>query len=74
MKMSQQLFQKLQAAVSPYVHTTSGETKRQRWDVLWRAVDEKRFDILECYAAGLDDAHIDTALRTIFFIVSGERP
>ena len=34
---------------------------RYRWDLLWAS----RFDIAALYAAGLNDDHIDTALRAI---------
>jgi hypothetical protein len=34
---------------------------RQRWDALWNS----GFDVARLYSEGLDDNHIDTALRTI---------
>ena len=36
-------------------------TMRERWDLL----HESGFDTRPLYAAGLDDSHIDTALRAI---------
>ena len=35
--------------------------KRYRWDLFWAS----RFDAAPLYSAGLNDDHIDTALRTI---------
>jgi hypothetical protein len=40
-------------------------TERQRWDAMWRAVDAGSFDVGEFYKAGMNDDHIDTALRRV---------
>jgi hypothetical protein len=62
----QALVRELQAAIFPDLHVNSGNTMRQRWDVLWLAVDAKRFDMNKLYDAGWNDARIDTTLRRIF--------
>jgi hypothetical protein len=66
MKMSAPLYAELNQALRPYLHATSCTTMRQRWDMLWCAVDAGAFDIRKAYAEGLNDAHIDTALRHAF--------
>lgn len=64
MKMSPELFSALSAAVKPHIASTadpSHSPTRQRWDALWKS----GFDTRKLYNAGLNDAHIDTALRRI---------
>jgi hypothetical protein len=64
MKMSPGDFAKLSAAVTPHLASTadpSHSPTRQRWD----AMHKSGFDTNPLYKAGLNDAHIDTALRRI---------
>jgi hypothetical protein len=77
MKMPQPLLARLRASIlkvcqenqcwpSQYAEKNPTFTaKRVRWDYFWAA---KKYDPefgTECYAAGLNDTHIDTALRSI---------
>jgi hypothetical protein len=64
MKMSAGDFAKLSAAVTPHLASTANPAHsdtRQRWDAMWKS----GFDTTPLYKAGLNDAHIDTALRRI---------
>jgi hypothetical protein len=63
MRMSQLDYEELRTAIGTDMPRMANE--RQRWDALWRAVDAKRFDVNRLYKAGLNDAHIDTALKRI---------
>lgn len=60
MKMDRHLYDKLAAALRD---APKAETERQRWDALF---EHAGHIVGECYRAGLNDAHIDTALRRIF--------
>ena len=42
-----------------------GSATRERWDCLWRACDAGLFNVEALYRLGLNDDHIDTALRHI---------
>lgn len=64
MKMSSGDFAKLSAAVAPHLASTadpSHSPMRQRWD----AMHKSGYDTRPLYKAGLNDDHIDTALRKI---------
>ena len=64
MKMSPENFASLSAAVAPHLASTADpahSAMRQRWDALHKS----GFDTRPLYAAGLNDDHIDTALRRI---------
>jgi hypothetical protein len=62
MKMSRELFDKLSAALAPSLIGKQGRNDvRTRWDALWAS----DINVNELYRAGLNDAHIDTALRKI---------
>ena len=64
MKMSASDFAALRTAVTPHLATTadpSHSAMRQRWD----AMHKSGFDTRPLYKAGLNDDHIDTALRRI---------
>ena len=57
MKISAELFDELKAVVRvPYE-----ATERQRWDALWAS----GYPVSKLYDAGLNDDHIDTALKAI---------
>jgi hypothetical protein len=68
-KMNEELFSKLKAAIVPLMQKTpfavyKGKglsAQRYRWDLLHAS----RFDTNQLYKAGLNDSHIDTALRKI---------
>jgi hypothetical protein len=64
-KMSATLFSQLAIAIS-IVEKRQGNTERNRWDAFWHAVDMGRFNLADAYREGLNDKHIDTALRYIF--------
>lgn len=51
----------------PRIDLAKDTAKRHRWDAFWAS----RFDAQPFYAAGLDDSHIDTALRAIVKESSG---
>lgn len=55
----------LEALAKAIPDMPANATVRQRWDALWRAVDAGRWDVGTFYKAGMDDNHIDTALRRI---------
>jgi hypothetical protein len=60
MKMSQEFFTRLQEAIDNVAGGITPEsTMRNRWDALWRS----KFPVNDLYNAGLNDEHIDTALR-----------
>jgi hypothetical protein len=64
MKMSPENFASLSAAVAPHLASTADpahSAMRQRWDALHKS----GFDTRPLYTAGLNDDHIDTALRRI---------
>lgn len=61
MKMSPELFAELSAAIARVGGLTPQAAMRTRWDQLWRS----RFNVMRLYNSGLDDEHIDTALRRI---------
>lgn len=61
MRMSKELYRELDNAVRPFLHLNSANTMRHRWDMLWAS----KFDVRKFYDAGLNDDHIDTALRKI---------
>jgi hypothetical protein len=52
-------FTALTVAVEPFISRDAN--LRQRWDALWAS----RFDVNQLYVAGLDDDHIDSALKDI---------
>jgi len=64
MKIPKDLYKDLEKAIWPVLHTTNGNSVRQRWDALWLS----KYDVSKLYDAGLNDDHIDTALRSIFRI------
>ena len=61
MKIHPQDYIALRNAVLPFRAQGNPMTMRDRWDMLWRS----GFDIAPLYRAGLNDDHIDTALRRI---------
>ena len=64
MKMSPGDFAALHAAVSPHMASTANPANsamRQRWDALHKS----GYNTSPLYKSGLNDAHIDTALRKI---------
>lgn len=63
MKMSPELYRELENAIWPRLPPIryGPSTMRQRWDFLWAS----GYDVNKLYKAGLNDDHIDTALRTI---------
>ena len=64
MKMSKEHFLALQEAclaVLPAIRNPACYGMRQRWDVLWST----GFDVESLYRVGLNDEHIDSALRFI---------
>jgi len=72
MKASHELRARLASAIegdtaelrSKY-QTAGLSDKRYRWDLLWKAIDRKTFDLQDAYGEGLNDSHIDTMLRAI---------
>lgn len=74
MKMSDDVYRKLHASVSqldtddrrnryrtgdfPFADKTKDLNQRYRWDLMWASLDG-RWELLD----GLNDSHIDTALR-----------
>ncbi len=60
MKMSPELYSELKAAVAP-IGLIPEATMRNRWDALWAS----KYPVNKLYNAGLNDDHIDTALRQI---------
>ena len=64
MKMPIELYTELEQAIRPHMHINSANTMRQRWDTLWVS----KYPVNKLYNAGLNDDHIDTALRHIFAI------
>jgi len=67
MKISEQLFAELRVAIARAGGLSPHATMRERWD----ALHASRYPIARLYDAGLNDDHIDTALRRI---ARGERP
>jgi hypothetical protein len=61
MKMNRPRFANLQTMLAGKRATT----ERERWDALWASPDHPEF-LRRCYAEGLNDNHIDTALRRHF--------
>jgi hypothetical protein len=65
MKMKPETFDALKAAVMPtmaHIQRVKGEVnERLRWDCLWAS----KFPVNRLYNEGLNDSHIDTALRAI---------
>lgn len=61
MKITQSLYAELAAAVEPHMPLDGANSERKRWDALWAS----QFPVGKLYAAGLDDRHIDTALKKI---------
>jgi hypothetical protein len=61
LKMSGTLFADLRAAIEATGGLVPDSSMRNRWDALWRS----GFPTQRLYAAGLNDDHIDTALRLI---------
>mgnify|MGYP007073536697 CR=1 FL=1 len=65
MKISYGLYIELQAAIAPIMakipKPDTVPAMRYRWDLLWAS----HFPVNRLYAAGLNDNHIDTALRNI---------
>lgn len=59
MKISDTLYAELSAAIKASGGLKAGATMRERWDGLWRS----KFNVSRLYNAGLNDNHIDTALR-----------
>jgi hypothetical protein len=59
MKMHRQDYIALCNALAPFLAQGSPVTMRDRWELLWRS----GFDVETLYKAGLNDDHIDTALR-----------
>ncbi len=62
MKMRPETYKDLKAAIA----RTGMTAKRARWDALWAS----GFDVARLYKEGLNDEHIDTALRSI--VTEGE--
>jgi hypothetical protein len=61
MTMPKALFEELTSAIDAVGGLTSTATMRNRWDQLWRS----QYPVKKLYDAGLNDNHIDTALRHI---------
>jgi hypothetical protein len=61
MKISKERLEELRVAIDAVGGITSGASMRNRWDQLWRS----GFDTRKLYDDGLNDQHIDTALRAI---------
>jgi hypothetical protein len=61
MKMLPQDYAQLRESIRHNGGLPSGATMRQRWDALYAS----QIDIPALYRAGLNDDHIDTALRHI---------
>ena len=61
MKMSSDSFAALQAALVPFLKPGAA-SERDRWYALWQS----GFNVMSLYRQGLDDTHIDTALRRIY--------
>lgn len=61
MKISKQRLMELRAAIEAAGGLTSAAGMRDRWDALWRS----GYDVNKLYNDGLNDDHIDTALRAI---------
>ena len=59
MKMAKDLFEELRIAIDAVGGLTPEATMRNRWDQLFRS----GFPVKRLYDAGLNDDHIDTALR-----------
>ena len=79
MKMTKDLYRRFEETLSGKTATT----ERERWDILWMYEDGIRRDlgdeasrpsslIRAANAEGLDDFHIDTALRKILCPKGGE--
>ena len=73
MKMSNELFNELSTIINdrlkgfkvgPVSPTLGGCLNRKRWDIFWASDGACAF-LRKCHDAGLDDRHIDTALRKI---------
>jgi hypothetical protein len=60
-KIPQDLYLALRDAVSPRMPLDGMNSERKRWDALWTS----GFDTRRLYDAGLNDSHIDTALKKI---------
>jgi hypothetical protein len=68
MKMSREDYRRLQDAlfvVLPPIRDPAMYGTRQRWEALWAAADRGLINVNELYSHGLNDDHIDTALRHI---------
>lgn len=63
MKMTQEDFQKLSAAIDA---DADGLTVRSRWTALWAIPNEIREPMMQEFYVYLNDENIDTALRRIF--------
>ena len=63
MKMTQAQYQALRDAIEPLLpqYGRAYGSMRHRWDLLWTS----KFDVTPFYKTGLNDNHIDTALRKI---------
>ncbi len=61
MRISTNLFNELLKAVRPYMSRYAHSNERARWNALWAS----RFDVRRLYDEGLNDKHIDTALKKI---------
>jgi len=51
----------------PFMPLDGMNSERKRWDALWAS----GFPAMELYNAGLNDAHIDTALKKIATFPNG---
>ena len=73
MKMSRDDYVRLAEAiyaVTPAIRNPVTYGMRARWDALWRAVDARLINVNDLYKVGLNDDHIDTALRRILMASS----
>lgn len=63
MKINANTYTELRDAVSPIMRHFPHKpmTERLRWDCLWAS----KFPVSRLYSEGLNDSHIDTALRAI---------
>lgn len=61
MKINPLMLEDLRKAIDATGGLTANATMRQRWDALWRS----KFDVRRFYKAGMNDDHIDTALRRV---------
>lgn len=66
MKMTPRLYGRFVTSFEQYGARAGVGTTRERWDSLWNIHDNHDATLLQdAYTEGLNDSHIDTALRRI---------